>query len=99
MKKILVFIFLFNIGFSSRNCLSAQDSYWVFFTDKKDVVFDPNEYFDTKAIERRIKNDVPINDPTDWPLNDTYVNTVSSIVDSISGHTRWFNALAVLASE
>jgi len=99
MKKILVFIFLFNIGFSSISCLSAQDSYWVFFTDKEDVVFDPYEYFDTKAIERRIKNDVPINHPTDWPLNETYVNTVSSIVDSISGHTRWFNALAVLASE
>jgi hypothetical protein len=78
--------------------VSAQDSYWVFFTDKKDVQFDPYKYFDAKAIARRIKNNVPINDPTDWPLNETYVKTVSNMVDSVSGHTRWFNALAVVAN-
>lgn len=99
MKKILVLIFLFIFGFSTINLLSAQDSYWVFFTDKKDVVFDPYAYFDQKAIDRRIKNGVLINDPSDWPLNKNYVNSVRSLVDSITGNTRWFNAIAVLANK
>ncbi len=92
---LLLILFLTLLG----NSLFAQDSYWVFFTDKKDVQFDPYQYFDAKAIARRIKNNVPINDPTDWPLNETYVKTVSSMVDSVSGHTRWFNALAVIAND
>jgi len=79
--------------------ISAQESYWVFFKNKNGVQFNPYEYFDAKAIARRVKNDVPINDPTDWPLNENYVNTVRNLVDSISGQTRWFNALAVLASQ
>ncbi len=76
----------------------AQDAYWVFFTDKKDVQFNPYKYFDIKAIERRIRNNVPLNDPSDWPLNSNYVKTVTEIVDSVSGHTRWFNAMAVKAN-
>jgi len=93
--KILLisFLLLFAKG------LWAQKAYWVFFTDKKDVQFEPYKYFDAKAIARRIKNSIPLNDPTDWPLNSHYVKTVSNIVDSVSGQTRWFNALAVKASE
>jgi len=91
----ILLLILFSI-FSNKS--SAQDSYWVFFSDKKGVEFNPYEYFDTKAIERRIKNGLPINDPSDWPLNQSYVNTLSHMVDSISGQTRWFNALAVIAN-
>ena len=79
--------------------ISAQESYWVFFKDKNNVQFNPYTYFDAKAIARRVKNDVPINDPTDWPLNENYIKTVRNMVDSISGQTRWFNALAVMASQ
>ena len=90
---LIGFLFLFG------KALLAQSSYWIFFTDKKDVSFNPYEYFDAKAIERRMKNNIPLNDPTDWPLNETYVSTITNIVDSVSGQTRWFNALAVRASE
>ena len=97
IKKYTTLLLIFLI-ISFGNKAFAQDSYWIFFTDKKDVQFNPYEYFDAKAIARRIKNEVPINDPTDWPLNETYVKTVGNMVDSTTGQTRWFNALAVSAT-
>ncbi len=77
----------------------AQDSWWVNFTDKKGVSFDPYTYFDQKAIDRRIRNGIPLNDFTDWPLNEQYVSRVGQLSDSILLASRWFNAVAVDASE
>ncbi len=77
----------------------SQSEYWVFFKDKKGVEFDPYEYFDAKAIARRIRNNVPLNDVSDRPLNKEYVRRVSELSDSVTGRTRWFNALAVMAGD
>jgi serine protease AprX len=77
----------------------AQDACWVYLTDKKGVSFDPKQYFDPKAIERRILNGLPINDVTDWPVNDQYSSIVGEIADSTLFSSRWFNAIAVYASE
>jgi len=74
-----------------------QNRYWVFFIDKKDVSFDPYEYFDAKAIERRIKHNIPLSDPTDYPLNKEYKKTVCTIAEQVTSETRWFNAVAVIA--
>jgi serine protease AprX len=71
--------------------------FWVYFTDKKGVEFDPYTYFDQKAIDRRIKNGLPISDYTDFPVNENYVARVSEICDSTSYSSRWFNAVAVYA--
>jgi subtilisin family serine protease len=76
---------------------SAQDKYWVFFTDKSGVDFDPSTYFDSKAIERRIKHKIDLYDITDFPLNSSYVNNVEEIVESVGFRSRWFNAVVVVA--
>jgi len=78
---------------------NAQSKYWVFFTDKNGVEFNPYTFFDKKAIDRRIKNNISLFDSTDFPVNETYIYKVSQIADSVSHSTRWFNALAVYASE
>jgi len=75
--------------------LSAQEKYWVYFTDKKNVSFDPYAYFDAKAIERRVLNNIPLAEYTDFPLNENYVETTLLYADSISQVSRWFNAVAV----
>jgi serine protease AprX len=77
---------------------SQNNKYWIFLKDKKNVTFDPYSYFDQKAIERRIINNISLFDSTDFPLNDTYLKTVSESVDSVSNCSRWFNAMAVYAS-
>ena len=84
---LLFFFLLFNAYFS-------QEKYWVYLTDKEGVEFNPHAYFDQKAINRRIKNNVPLNHFTDRPLRTDYQNKIAGIAESICGHTRWFNAIA-----
>ena len=74
-----------------------QEKYWIFFTDKEGVEFDPYSYFDIKAIERRIKSGIPIYDYTDLPVSVEYLSAISQIADSVTKTSRWFNAVAVLA--
>lgn len=94
MKKIifttLITIFTFN-AFS-------QDKFWVFFTDKDNCSFNPYSYFDQKAIDRRIKHGVDLYDITDFPVNENYIASIKSLVDSVNIVTRWFNGISVMAS-
>jgi serine protease AprX len=78
---------------------TAQNRYWVFFTDKKEVVFDPYSYFDKKAIERRVKSAIPLIDSTDFPLNSRYVDEVAKLSEQVNCQLRWFNAVSVTADE
>lgn len=73
--------------------------FWVFFTDKKDVTFNPYEYFDGKTIENRLRQNISLIDSTDFPVNENYIFSVKSLVDSASYCSRWFNGIAVYASE
>ena len=95
MNKILlsISVFLF-IGYFSF----GQNNYWVFFTDKSNTSFDPFTYFDKKAIDRRIKNNLPLSDSTDFPLNEFYVSQVERIVTEVTSQSRWFNAVGVYAT-
>lgn len=76
----------------------SQEKYFVEFTDKDGVNFEPMEYFDAKAIERRVVNQVPLNDITDWPVREDYISTVGTIVEEAGFASRWFNALVVKAT-
>jgi len=97
LKKIIIIVQIF-LG-CVLTVYSQHSKYWIFFKDKKDVSFDPYAYFDTKAIERRLLHGVSLYDSTDFPLNTSYLQTITEHVDSISQTTRWFNAVAVYASE
>lgn len=78
--------------------MQAQDRVWVFLRDKAGCEFDPYVYFDEKAIERRIREGLTLSDSTDFPLNDQYVQWIGQSVDSVCGQSRWFNAVACVAS-
>jgi len=96
-KTKLIFLSIIFLFFG--NSIQAQQKYWVFFKDKKNVVFDPYSYFDEKALERRINHGLPLFQYTDLPVNEVYISEVSRKVDSISNVTRWFNGLSVFANE
>ncbi len=92
MKKISA-LFLFYLCF---NCVSAQQvKAWLFFTDKKNVEFNPKSYFTKKHFERNTLQGLPEYDWYDIPVNDDYVRTIQKNCDSISGISRWFNAVCV----
>ncbi|MDR2009853.1 MAG: S8 family serine peptidase [Bacteroidales bacterium] len=97
MKKIYSLSLILVLFFSLSSY--AQNYYWVFFKDKANTEFDPYEYFDSKAIERRIKNNISLYDISDYPLNSSYVDQVSELSDEYIGETRWFNAIAISTSE
>ena len=91
MKKstgIIVFLLLFVFA-------KAQNKYWVSFTDKANVTFDPFNYFDERTIQQRLAQNIPLFDSLDFPANDSYLKAVRSIVDSCSWPSRWLNGIAV----
>jgi len=94
MKAIYLILFL-----TISVTVIGQNYYWVSFTDKNDTEFDPYSYFDDKAIERRVQNNISIYDISDYPLNSNYVTQVSELSEEYIGETRWFNAVAVFADD
>lgn len=91
-------IILFSLIMAMGSAIAQNTEYWVFFTDKNDVKFNPYEYFDAKAIERRLKSGIPLDHKSDYPLNNQYKQHVAGECEKITGETRWFNAVAVVAT-
>ncbi len=75
----------------------SQNRYKVFFTDKKDVKFNPYKYFDVKAIDRRLKSNISLYDKKDFPLNENYVLQIENIT-KVTTKIRWFNLVFVEAN-
>ena len=96
MRKILfiaIFALIYSMGMAQDKC------FWVFFTDKNDTQFDPYSYFDAKAIERYQQCGADLYDISNYPLNDSYVNSVCAYSTEVFGESRWLNALGVMASD
>ena len=62
-------------------------------------VYKRQAYFDAKAIERRLRTGIPVDDATDWPVNESYVNQVTTMVDEVIIASHWLNAVAVEVSD
>jgi serine protease AprX len=77
----------------------AQQQWMVYFKDKQHLDYNPLTYFDAKAIERRVLNGLPVDDPSDWPVNESYVNEITPMVNDVLMTSRWFNAVAVEADD
>lgn len=95
MKKFFILIFCLAVAVP----MFAQNCYWVFFTDKNNTTFDPYQYFDAKAIERYQLNNLDLYDISNYPVNQDYKDQVNTITEGYVGESRWFNALAVMATE
>ena len=94
MKKLLFLTLTFCL------CMTgfAQSCWWVFLTDKQGCTFDPYTYFDAKAIERYRLNHADLWDSSNYPLNEKYVQGVCALATEEVGQSRWFNAVAVMAT-
>jgi hypothetical protein len=103
MMKIKIACFVF--AFFMAACVSFAQlgadypAYWIFFKDKQGVTFDPYTYFHKNTIERRLNAGIPLNDITDFPLNQSYVNAVAAHCDSITIESRWMNAVKIWGSD
>lgn len=95
-RSPLLFLFLF---FSLTAFAQQQKVYWVYFADKQGSSFDPYTFFDPAAIERRVKNHLPLNDYSDYPVSENYLTQVSAVVDTLGYASRWMNAVSVVATD
>ncbi len=95
-KRIKFILTLLFIGLTAET-VSAR-AYWVFFSDKDGVSYNPYLYFDAKAIERRLKNGISLYNSGDLPVRYDYVEGVKQVCSEIHTVSRWFNAVSVHAS-
>ncbi len=93
--RIILFLFIF---ISSASHLMAGH-YWILFTDKANSSLNPYEYFDAKALQRRIIHHLPLFDSTDLPVNPAYVMAVKNMTGNIKTESRWINGVSVEASK
>ena len=97
MFKRIFIVFSFAISFAGE--IHAQKSWWVFFTDKNNTIFDPYSYFSPEAIFRRQKLGISLYDSTDFPVNANYISQIEIVVDHVGHITRWFNGVGVDATD
>ncbi|GCD77093.1 serine protease [Thermaurantimonas aggregans] len=75
-----------------------KNRYWVEFA-YKGTSFDPFTYFDSKAIERRINNNVPLCDSSDFPVNEVFLEHLTSSNAEVIYASRWLNAAYIIADD
>jgi serine protease AprX len=98
IKRNLGLFLLFQFLFFSAG-LDAQKRYWVFFSNKDGVQFDPYKYFDAAAIQKRQLKQIPLAEYSDLPLREDFKNDIKKITGDIGTESRWFNAVAIKADK
>ncbi len=102
MIRFLPFLFLFTIGFG--HVAIAQDSnsvYWFKFKDKQGTPYsvdNPGAFLSGRAIQRRIKQNIPVR-KSDLPVNPDYIEKVKSASESVLLRSKWLNGVAALVKD
>lgn len=96
MKKFLLCLALLSVIF----CYSQEDA-WIYFKDKPDAEFylaNPLEMLSQKALERREKQGISLDDK-DVPVASQYVDTILSTEGiTVMAKSKWLNALHIRGS-
>lgn len=77
--------------------IAAQNYFWIGFTDKNNSEYsldNPGAYLSERAIERRIRQSIPI-DSLDLPVNQNYIDSVLSLKAEFIHASKWLNGITV----
>ncbi len=96
MKHVIQSLLLICFLSISVTKVNSQAKYFVIFSDKDGVSFDPHSYFDQKAIDRRLKHNYPLDHYTDLPVRQDYIDIVAAHSDSTGRSLRWINAIVCI---
>ena len=99
----LILPFIFGISLSTLSAQqlfeqTAPSKYRIEFSNKNDNPFstdNPAEFLSPKALERRIKQNIPV-DQNDLPVTPAYLDSLHAAGAEILTVSRWFNAATVL---
>jgi len=92
----LILLLMFSLSFSD---IDAQKKYWIFFSDKNNVEFDPYTYFNKSTIGKRSRMGLQLIQYTDLPVREDFVGRIEGITRSKGTVSRWLNAIAVGAGD
>ncbi len=99
MKKIFTALFL--ISFFLSGFTYAQEAYFkISFADKQSSydISRPADFLSEKSIERRILQQIPIND-SDKPLSPEYLDYIKASGGQIVYQSKWLNMVIVKSEE
>ncbi len=77
--------------------LSAQNYYWVGFSDKTNTAFSieqPADFLSQRAIERRTRQNIPV-DSLDLPVPQSYIDSVLSLGAEFVYSSKWLNGITI----
>ena len=98
-KKYLILLL---ITFFSLNLSAQFTKYVVRFKDKKATPYsinDPSKFLSAKAIERRAKQNIAI-DETDLPVVSAYIDSIKSIKNvTVLDQSKWFNDVCISTTD
>lgn len=78
---------------------TVEEKFIVFFNDKPSEKFDAVAYFTPKAIERRMLQHLPLYDWYDLPVNESYLQQLSTYSIQLKCVSRWLNAAVIYCSK
>jgi serine protease AprX len=77
--------------------VKAQSYYWIGFRDKANSPFSvssPEKYLSSRSIQRRINQNIPINE-TDLPVNQSYITSIVNTGAIFIHSSKWLNGITV----
>ena len=96
------FFLLLIIAFFSLNTFAQFTKYIVRFKDKTGTPFsisDPSQFLSARAIERRAKQQIAI-DETDLPVVPAYIDSISSILNvTVLDESKWLNQICIATTD
>jgi hypothetical protein len=94
-KTILVFLLIFNFGFS-------QEDAWVYFIDKPNAanyLVNPLSMLTQRSLDRRTAQGIPL-DNLDVPIAQTYIDQVTAATGiTVKAKSKWLNALHIRGTQ
>ncbi|MDE3183574.1 MAG: S8 family peptidase [Bacteroidota bacterium] len=96
------YLLLFAITFFSLHLSAQFTKYIVRFKDKTGTPFsinDPSKFLSAKAIERRAKQGIAI-DETDLPIVPAYIDSIQSVSNvTVLDQSKWFNQVCISTTD
>jgi serine protease AprX len=97
MGKLLIIVLA--VIFWSSSGLTAQNFYWIGFTNKANSPWSlqkPEEYLSQRSIDRRERQSIAV-DSLDLPVNPSYVAGVLQLGATLVHTSKWMNGITVKA--
>lgn len=91
--RLFIFLILFSYGLNGQ----TVNKYFIRFTDKNNSSFsvsNPSEFLSLRAIERRVKANIPI-DESDIPVNSFYIDNIRTLGAAVFTTSKWFNGATI----